>query len=172
MDLKARGLLENTWVLWGGEFGRTPTAEGTNGREQHSFGRPPISGRTFFSPESTPVRGSDCAAFQFRSSSTQCAGGCTRGSPPRNGRSIPSPPITRGLAGNRARATPTALTRPADQETARRQACCSDRTPPRLYHGYHWATTTPRLRLAEVPQASPGPMAVNTPNFMHSTEPN
>jgi hypothetical protein len=37
-DLKARGLLKDTIVLWGGEFGRTPTAEGTNGREHHPFG--------------------------------------------------------------------------------------------------------------------------------------
>jgi hypothetical protein len=37
-DLKIRGLLEDTLVLWGGEFGRTPTAEGTNGREHHPFG--------------------------------------------------------------------------------------------------------------------------------------
>jgi membrane-anchored protein YejM (alkaline phosphatase superfamily) len=37
-DLKARGLLEETIVLWGGEFGRTPTAEGDNGREHHPFG--------------------------------------------------------------------------------------------------------------------------------------
>ena len=37
-DLKARGLLNDTLVLWGGEFGRTPTAEGTNGREHHPFG--------------------------------------------------------------------------------------------------------------------------------------
>lgn len=37
-DLKARGLLEETLVVWGGEFGRTPTAEGTNGREHHPFG--------------------------------------------------------------------------------------------------------------------------------------
>ncbi len=37
-DLKARGLLDDTLVLWGGEFGRTPTAEGTNGREHHPFG--------------------------------------------------------------------------------------------------------------------------------------
>lgn len=37
-DLKALGLLEETLVLWGGEFGRTPTAEGTNGREHHPFG--------------------------------------------------------------------------------------------------------------------------------------
>lgn len=37
-DLKQRGLLEDTLVLWGGEFGRTPTAEGTDGREHHPFG--------------------------------------------------------------------------------------------------------------------------------------
>jgi hypothetical protein len=38
MDLKARGLLEDTLVLWGGEFGRTPTAENVDGREHHPFG--------------------------------------------------------------------------------------------------------------------------------------
>ena len=37
-DLKCRGLLDETLVVWGGEFGRTPTAEGTNGREHHPFG--------------------------------------------------------------------------------------------------------------------------------------
>ncbi len=37
-DLKSRGLLDDTLVLWGGEFGRTPTAEGSNGREHHPFG--------------------------------------------------------------------------------------------------------------------------------------
>ena len=37
-DLKARGMLDDTLVLWGGEFGRTPTAEGDNGREHHPFG--------------------------------------------------------------------------------------------------------------------------------------
>lgn len=37
-DLKAKGLLDDTLVLWGGEFGRTPTAEGDNGREHHPFG--------------------------------------------------------------------------------------------------------------------------------------
>jgi hypothetical protein len=37
-DLKARGLLHDTLVVWGGEFGRTPTAEGTDGREHHPFG--------------------------------------------------------------------------------------------------------------------------------------
>jgi uncharacterized protein (DUF1501 family) len=37
-DLKARGLLEETLVLWGGEFGRTPTSEGAKGRDHHSTG--------------------------------------------------------------------------------------------------------------------------------------
>ena len=37
-DLRSRGLLDDTLVLWGGEFGRTPTAEGNNGREHHPFG--------------------------------------------------------------------------------------------------------------------------------------
>jgi len=37
-DLKARGLLKDTLVVWGGEFGRTPTAEGNDGREHHPFG--------------------------------------------------------------------------------------------------------------------------------------
>jgi len=37
-DLKARGLLDDTLVVWGSEFGRTPTAEGGDGREHHPFG--------------------------------------------------------------------------------------------------------------------------------------
>jgi hypothetical protein len=37
-DLKSRGLLEETLVVWGGEFGRTPTAQGGDGREHHPFG--------------------------------------------------------------------------------------------------------------------------------------
>jgi Protein of unknown function (DUF1501) len=37
-DLKGRGLLNDTLVVWGGEFGRTPTAEGSDGREHHPFG--------------------------------------------------------------------------------------------------------------------------------------
>ena len=37
-DLKARGLLDDTLVIWGGEFGRTPTAESNDGREHHPFG--------------------------------------------------------------------------------------------------------------------------------------
>jgi hypothetical protein len=37
-DLKQRGMLEDTLVIWGGEFGRTPMAEGKDGRDHHKFG--------------------------------------------------------------------------------------------------------------------------------------
>jgi hypothetical protein len=37
-DLKARGLLESTLVVWGGEFGRTPMAQGSNGRDHNPYG--------------------------------------------------------------------------------------------------------------------------------------
>jgi hypothetical protein len=37
-DLKSRGMLDDTLVIWGGEFGRTPTAENADGREHHPFG--------------------------------------------------------------------------------------------------------------------------------------
>jgi hypothetical protein len=37
-DLKSRGLLEDTLVVWGGEFGRTPTSQGSTGRDHHSKG--------------------------------------------------------------------------------------------------------------------------------------
>ncbi len=36
--LRRAGLLNDTIVLWGGEFGRTPTAESSDGREHHPFG--------------------------------------------------------------------------------------------------------------------------------------
>jgi hypothetical protein len=37
-DLKRRGLLKDTLVIWGGEFGRTPMTEGTNGRDHNPHG--------------------------------------------------------------------------------------------------------------------------------------
>ncbi len=37
LDLKQRGLLDDTLVIWGGEFGRTPMVQGggTDGRDHH-----------------------------------------------------------------------------------------------------------------------------------------
>ena len=35
MDLKQRGLLDDTLVIWGGEFGRTPMGQGADGRDHH-----------------------------------------------------------------------------------------------------------------------------------------
>jgi uncharacterized protein (DUF1501 family) len=37
-DLKQRGMLEDTLVIWGGEFGRTPTTQGSNGRDHNAYG--------------------------------------------------------------------------------------------------------------------------------------
>ena len=37
-DLKARGLLDDTLILWGGEFGRTPVSEGGTGRDHNNHG--------------------------------------------------------------------------------------------------------------------------------------
>jgi uncharacterized protein (DUF1501 family) len=37
-DLKARGLLDQTLVIWAGEFGRTPFAQGSDGRDHNPYG--------------------------------------------------------------------------------------------------------------------------------------
>ncbi len=37
-DLKSRGLLDETLVMWGGEFGRTPVSENGNGRDHNPHG--------------------------------------------------------------------------------------------------------------------------------------
>jgi len=37
-DLKRRGLLNDTLVIWGGEFGRTPMSESGNGRDHNPYG--------------------------------------------------------------------------------------------------------------------------------------
>ncbi len=37
-ELKALGLFEDTLVIWGGEFGRTPTTQGSNGRDHNAYG--------------------------------------------------------------------------------------------------------------------------------------
>jgi hypothetical protein len=38
LDLKRRGLLDETLVLWGGEFGRSPVAQKGDGRDHHPYG--------------------------------------------------------------------------------------------------------------------------------------
>ena len=37
-DLKSRGLFDETLIIWSGEFGRTPTAQGAKGRNHHATG--------------------------------------------------------------------------------------------------------------------------------------
>ncbi len=37
-DLKARGLLDQTLIIWSGEFGRTPFSQGSDGRDHNPYG--------------------------------------------------------------------------------------------------------------------------------------
>jgi hypothetical protein len=37
-DLRSRGLLDSTLIVWAGEFGRTPFAQGSNGRDHNPYG--------------------------------------------------------------------------------------------------------------------------------------
>jgi uncharacterized protein (DUF1501 family) len=37
-DLRGRGMLDTTLVVWSGEFGRTPMAQGNDGRDHSPFG--------------------------------------------------------------------------------------------------------------------------------------
>jgi uncharacterized protein (DUF1501 family) len=37
-DLRARGLLDDTLIVWAGEFGRTPFSQGSDGRDHNPFG--------------------------------------------------------------------------------------------------------------------------------------
>jgi hypothetical protein len=37
-DLRSRGLLDSTLLVWAGEFGRTPFAQGSNGRDHNPYG--------------------------------------------------------------------------------------------------------------------------------------
>jgi uncharacterized protein (DUF1501 family) len=37
-DLKQRGLFDETLIIWGGEFGRTPVSESQDGRDHNSYG--------------------------------------------------------------------------------------------------------------------------------------
>jgi arylsulfatase A-like enzyme len=38
LDLERRGLLDETLVIWAGEFGRTPFSQGSNGRDHNPYG--------------------------------------------------------------------------------------------------------------------------------------
>jgi uncharacterized protein (DUF1501 family) len=37
-DLKQRGMLDETLIVWAGEFGRTPMSQGGDGRDHHNAG--------------------------------------------------------------------------------------------------------------------------------------
>ena len=38
LDLRSRGLLDETLIVWAGEFGRTPFSQGSNGRDHNPYG--------------------------------------------------------------------------------------------------------------------------------------
>lgn len=79
-DLKSRGLLDSTLVIWSSEFGRTPLAEGKNGRDHHPYafsmwmaGAGIQGGRTYGStdefglrPQENPVDSHDVNATILR----------------------------------------------------------------------------------------------------------
>ena len=44
-DLKQRGMLDDTLMVWGGEFGRTPMSQGGDGRDHHIKGFSYLAGR-------------------------------------------------------------------------------------------------------------------------------
>ena len=44
-DLETRGLLDGTLLVWMGEFGRTPFAQGNNGRDRQPLRLQPLDGR-------------------------------------------------------------------------------------------------------------------------------
>jgi hypothetical protein len=59
-DLKRRGMLDSTIVLWGGEFGRSPESEKSKGRDHHNTGFSMwvpgrLQGRRFMAPPTASV---------------------------------------------------------------------------------------------------------------------
>ncbi len=73
-DLKARGLLDETLVVWGGEFGRTPTSQGAKGRDHHSVGFTMwlAGGGVKGGPSTAPPTSSASSPSRTRSTSTTC----------------------------------------------------------------------------------------------------
>ena len=71
-DLKRRGLLEDTLVLFGSEFGRQPTAQGPDGRDHNITGYPMflmgagMAGRGL--PPARSVSASPCSPTTWKAS--------------------------------------------------------------------------------------------------------
>ena len=62
-DLKQRGLLDETLVIWGGEFGRTPMVQGGNdGRDHHPNASPCGSPAAASSPASRSAKPTNSAS--------------------------------------------------------------------------------------------------------------
>ncbi len=118
-DLKSRGLLEDTLVLWGGEFGRTPTAQGSDGRDHN--------------PEAFTMwmaGGGVKAGLSYGSPATSRSPFWPLLSPPRAGRSIRcrasafSPGTSRSRR-RMARCTPAIRTSPPGSPREACPPCCA-----------------------------------------------
>ena len=79
-DLKRRGLFDSTLVIWGGEFGRMPVSQGSNGRDHNPHGLPRLDGRRRHQGRgratARPTR-SATAPRPTRSRSTTCTPRCS-----------------------------------------------------------------------------------------------
>jgi len=88
-DLKQRGLLDDTLILWGGEFGRTPMGQGS-GRDHHILAFSIFMAGGGVKPASPMATRMNSAIVQSRTSSTSttcmprcftCSASITNGSP-------------------------------------------------------------------------------------------
>ena len=73
-DLKRRGLLESTLVIWGGEFGRMPMSESGKGRDHnpHGFSYWMAGGGVKGAPFTARPTRSACAPRSIASTCTTC----------------------------------------------------------------------------------------------------
>ena len=92
-DLKRRGLLEDTLILFGGEFGRTPMGQG-DGRDHHIRGFSYLMGGAGIPGGGFPgnpgeIPGARCVCARARSGRRSCrAGGQATTPPPPGGKAI------------------------------------------------------------------------------------
>ena len=79
-DLKRRGLLDETLVIWGGEFGRTPMSEKSDGRDHNPYGFSMfLAGGGIQGGQSPSARTDEFGlrAVEDRSTSTTCTRRCS-----------------------------------------------------------------------------------------------
>ncbi len=89
-DLKQRGMLDDTLIIIGGEFGRTPVSEGGSGRDHNPYGFTyvlaggGVKGATSTAPPTISVSArsrTSCMSTIFTRRSCICLGSTTKNSP-------------------------------------------------------------------------------------------